>query len=79
MKLYNEARELVSSERAAEVEKRYTEFYEKLKASKSVTKAITEEEIAAAGSEDGAWIKSVQNPHRHWHRRCRQGVLPHFP
>ncbi len=59
-KLLARAAEMVDAETAAEVRKRYTEYYEKRNVDKSVYEPIIQEEIAAAGLEkalgvDGAW------------------------
>ena len=52
MKLYNEAKQLINSEKAKEVEKRYKEFYAELEVEESIAKSISKEEVSAHGSEE---------------------------
>jgi hypothetical protein len=52
MKLYNEAKQLINSEKAKEVEERYKKFYAELGVKESIAESISKEEVSAHGSEE---------------------------
>jgi hypothetical protein len=51
-RLYNQARELITKEKAEEVRAQYTSFYKKQNAPTATARIIAEEEVAARGAEE---------------------------